>query len=125
MWQGLLACFDDSLRAEINGICLNAANRSGRRDRFFRSLIGNYSWADRKVRLIYSDGKINAKRGPQHGSEFREMVMKNRFIALGFEVLLAALGFALELGITATLLRLQATGGSVRDKSISQWVCAV
>jgi hypothetical protein len=49
------------------------------------------------VRLIYSDGKINAKR-PQHGSEFREMVMKNRFIALGFEVLLAALGFALELG---------------------------
>jgi hypothetical protein len=31
--------------------------------------------------------------------------MKNRFIALGFVLLLAALGFALDLGITATLLR--------------------
>jgi hypothetical protein len=34
------------------------------------------------------------------------MVMKNHFITLGFILLLAALGFALDLGITAALLRL-------------------
>jgi hypothetical protein len=33
------------------------------------------------------------------------MVMKNHFIALGFVLLFAALGFGLELGITAVLLR--------------------
>ena len=32
--------------------------------------------------------------------------MKNHFIALGIVLLVAALGFALEVGITATLLRL-------------------
>ena len=32
--------------------------------------------------------------------------MKNYFIALGFVLLVAALGFALDIGITATLLHL-------------------
>jgi hypothetical protein len=32
------------------------------------------------------------------------MTMKNRLIALGFLLLFAALGFALDIGITATLL---------------------
>jgi hypothetical protein len=32
------------------------------------------------------------------------MAMKNHFIALGFVLLFAALGFALDVGITATLL---------------------
>ena len=31
--------------------------------------------------------------------------MKNHFIALGIVLLVAALGFALDIGITATLLR--------------------
>jgi hypothetical protein len=34
------------------------------------------------------------------------MAMKEHFIALGIVLLVAALGFALEVGITATLLRL-------------------
>jgi hypothetical protein len=33
------------------------------------------------------------------------MAMKNHFIALGIVLLVAALGFALDIGITATLLR--------------------
>jgi hypothetical protein len=33
------------------------------------------------------------------------MTMKNRLIALGFVLLLAAFGFVLDIGITATLLR--------------------
>jgi len=32
------------------------------------------------------------------------MVMKNHFIAFGFVLLIAALGFALDVGIKATLL---------------------
>jgi hypothetical protein len=34
------------------------------------------------------------------------MAMKKHFITLGIMLLVAALGFALDLGITATLLRL-------------------
>jgi hypothetical protein len=52
---------------------------------------------------VHRAGKRQAR--PQHGSKFRRWSMKNRFIALGFVLLLAALGFALDLGITATLLR--------------------
>jgi hypothetical protein len=82
--------------------------------RFFRSLIAELLVGPIVRRALFGacNGKVNAKRGPTHGSEFRKMVMKNHlmvmknhFIALGFVLLFAALGFGLELGITAVLLR--------------------
>ena len=36
----------------------------------------------------------------------REMAMKNHLIALGWFLLLATLGFALDIGVTAVLLRI-------------------
>jgi hypothetical protein len=42
-----------------------------------------------------ANGQLNAKRGTEHGSDFREMAMHNKlmFVALGYVLLLAALGF--------------------------------
>ena len=42
----------------------------------------------------------------EHGSDFREMAMNNKlmFVALGYVLLLAALGFALDLSIAAMIV---------------------
>ena len=56
------------------------------RDRFFRSQIAEL---------------LNYLRAE---SEMRKMAMKNHFIVLGCFLLLAMLGFALDVGITAMLL---------------------
>jgi hypothetical protein len=41
-----------------------------------------------------------------HGSDFREMAMNNKvlFIALGYLLLLAAIGFALDVSIAAMIV---------------------
>jgi hypothetical protein len=44
------------------------------------------------------------KRGPEHGAEIREMAMKKKVIFGTTVLLLAVLGFALDAGITATIL---------------------
>jgi hypothetical protein len=43
---------------------------------------------------------------PEHGSDFREMAMNNKmiFVALGYVLLLAGLGFALDAGVAATFV---------------------
>ena len=76
------------------------------RNRFFRLLFAELLVGPilRCAVLAVRDDKVNAQRGRQHGSEFREAAMKNRFIILGLMLLIGALGFALELGVTATLL---------------------
>jgi hypothetical protein len=44
--------------------------------------------------------------GPKHGSEFWEITMKDKwmFVALGYVLVLAALGFAVDAGIAAMVV---------------------
>ena len=55
------------------------------------------------MRHIYGDRNVNAEA---RAITFREMAMKNSLIALGWFLLLATFGFALDIGVTAILLRL-------------------
>jgi hypothetical protein len=50
-------------------------------------------------------GKRQRQR-PEHGSDFREMAMNKKFmfVALGYLLLLAALGFALDASIVAMIV---------------------
>jgi hypothetical protein len=50
-------------------------------------------------------GKRQRQR-PEHGSDFREMAMNKKFmfVTLGYLLLLAALGFALDASIVAMIV---------------------
>jgi hypothetical protein len=47
-----------------------------------------------------------AQQRPEHGPDFREMAMNKKFmfVALGYLLLLAALGFALDASIVAMIV---------------------
>ena len=55
------------------------------------------------MRHIYTGRKVNAEA---RAITFREMTMKHHLIVLGSFILLATLGFALDIGVTAILLRI-------------------
>jgi hypothetical protein len=50
---------------------------------------------------------VGKRESEGHNTDFREMAMKRywMFVVVGYVLLLAALGFALDLGIVAMLLR--------------------
>ena len=60
-------------------------------------------FSDHRLRN-YSLGTSQCKAYFRAESEMRKMAMKNHFIVLGCFLLLAMLGFALDVGITAMLL---------------------
>ena len=50
---------------------------------------------------ICANREVNAKRGPQHGSEFHKMARKKRFVAFAFALFLAGLLVALDFVLAA------------------------
>lgn len=54
----------------------------------------------RQEKLCFT-GKVNAKRGPQHGMEFRTMARKKRFVAYCFALLLTGFLVALDFALAA------------------------
>jgi hypothetical protein len=71
-------------------------------------------WPNRKVRPILEFSMGGNRQARIHNTDQDSgrlvmknqlMVMKNHFITLGCFLLLAVIGFALDVGITATLLR--------------------